>query len=193
MRHAICGRWRSIKSSSRRWAIRAAPQTDYAAPSKPFRTDSSDKCIRFTSGQTARSGRRQWTAHSEKILFLPPWIGIFGLDQLRCGRMWAAMIQKAHDGVYEPFNWRGWQDFGCGALGDMACHTVNMPFRALNLGDPTEVEAMPFGRMNKESFPVGSKIRFDFPEARRPHSPRTSALPPSFPKDRARSGDTVVV
>src|SRR5207249_1176187 len=33
--------------------------------------------------------------------------------------------------VYHPFNWRGWQDFGTGALGDMACHTVNMPFRAL--------------------------------------------------------------
>jgi hypothetical protein len=45
-----------------------------------------------------------------------------------------------------------------------------MPFRALNLGDPTEVEAMPFGRMNKESFPVGSKIRFDFPK-RHAHIP----------------------
>ncbi len=68
------------------------------------------------------------------------------------------------DGIYEPFNWRGWQDFGCGALGDMACHTVNMPFRALSLESPTVVEAMPFGTMNKESYPVGSKIRFDFPK-----------------------------
>jgi len=73
-------------------------------------------------------------------------------------------------GIYEPFNWRGWQDFGCGALGDMACHTVNMPFRALNLDYPTEVEAMPFGQMNKESYPVGSKIRFDFPK-RKAHIP----------------------
>ncbi|HEY3629128.1 MAG TPA: Gfo/Idh/MocA family oxidoreductase [Terracidiphilus sp.] len=68
------------------------------------------------------------------------------------------------DGIYEPFNWRGWQDFGTGALGDMACHTVNMPFRALNLDYPTEIEAMPFGQMNKESYPIGSKIRFDFPQ-----------------------------
>jgi hypothetical protein len=68
------------------------------------------------------------------------------------------------DGIYHPFAWRGWQDFGTGALGDMACHTVNMPFRALNLGYPTEIEAMPFGQMNKESYPVGSKIRFQFPE-----------------------------
>jgi predicted dehydrogenase len=67
-------------------------------------------------------------------------------------------------GIYTPFNWRGWQDFGTGALGDMACHTVNMPFRALDLDYPTEIEAMLFGHMNKESYPVGSKIRFAFPK-----------------------------
>lgn len=80
------------------------------------------------------------------------------------------------EGVYEPFNWRGWQDFGCGALGDMGCHTVNMAFRALDLSDPTEIEAMPFGTMNKESYPVGSKIRYAFPK-------RTGHVPlehPSF-------------
>jgi len=33
--------------------------------------------------------------------------------------------------VYQPFNWRGWWDWGTGALGDMACHTANLPFRAL--------------------------------------------------------------
>jgi len=73
-------------------------------------------------------------------------------------------VDSQGKGVYNPFVWRGWQDFGTGALGDMACHTVNMPFRALNLGYPTEIEAMPFGKMNKESYPVGSKIRFEFPE-----------------------------
>ncbi len=67
-------------------------------------------------------------------------------------------------GVYNPFNWRGWQDFGTGALGDMACHTVNMPFRALDLDYPTEIEATPLGLMNKESYPVGTKIRFEFPK-----------------------------
>lgn len=64
--------------------------------------------------------------------------------------------------VYEPFNWRGWQDFGTGALGDMACHTVNMPFRALRLGHPSEITAEAIGGMNRESYPIGSKIRFDF-------------------------------
>ncbi|HEV2695244.1 MAG TPA: gfo/Idh/MocA family oxidoreductase, partial [Verrucomicrobiae bacterium] len=56
-----------------------------------------------------------------------------------------------------------WQDFGTGALGDMACHTVNMPFRALNLGYPTEIEGTPLSTMNRETYPLGSKIRFEFP------------------------------
>jgi hypothetical protein len=64
--------------------------------------------------------------------------------------------------VYEPFTWRGWQDFGTGALGDMACHTVNWPFRALKLGYPTEIEAGSSG-MNTEMYPVASRIRFEFP------------------------------
>lgn len=66
------------------------------------------------------------------------------------------------NGVYAPFSWRGWQDFGTGALGDMACHTANMPFRALKLGYPTEIEAWT-SDINKESYPLKSKIRFEFP------------------------------
>ena len=41
-----------------------------------------------------------------------------------------APMRPYKKGVYEPFNWRGWLDFGTGAIGDMACHTVNMSFRA---------------------------------------------------------------
>ena len=66
-------------------------------------------------------------------------------------------------GVYHTFKWRGWQDFGTGALGDMACHTVNLPFRGLHLGYPTEIDATVLGEMNKESYPLGSKIRYEFP------------------------------
>ena len=64
--------------------------------------------------------------------------------------------------TYHPFKWRGWLDYGTGALGDMACHTANMPFRALKLGYPTEIEAESSG-MNKETYPKSSKIRFEFP------------------------------
>ncbi|MCE7864415.1 MAG: gfo/Idh/MocA family oxidoreductase [Bacteroidetes bacterium CHB5] len=39
-----------------------------------------------------------------------------------------------------PFNWRGWWDYGTGALGDMACHIIEPAFRTLGLGYPTEVE-----------------------------------------------------
>jgi predicted dehydrogenase len=41
---------------------------------------------------------------------------------------------------YHPFKWRGWWNFGTGALGDMGCHLFDAPFRALGLGYPTEVE-----------------------------------------------------
>jgi predicted dehydrogenase len=64
--------------------------------------------------------------------------------------------------TYHPFNWRGWQDFGTGALGDMACHTANMPFRALKLGFPTSIEARS-SVMNKETYPSASEIHFQFP------------------------------
>ena len=70
---------------------------------------------------------------------------------------------RPYNAAYQPFKWRGWLDFGTGALGDMACHTVNMPFRALQLGYPTEIEAETFGGMNTETYPLGSKIRFEFP------------------------------
>ena len=66
--------------------------------------------------------------------------------------------------VYHNFKWRGWFDFGTGALGDMACHTVNMPFRALKLGYPSVVELELASRFYSETFPKTSRIRFEFPE-----------------------------
>ena len=66
--------------------------------------------------------------------------------------------------VYHPFKWRGWFDFGTGALGDMACHTVNMPFRACKLGYPDLIELELCSRMYPETFPKSSRIRFEFPE-----------------------------
>ena len=64
---------------------------------------------------------------------------------------------------YHPFSWRGWWDFGTGALGDMACHTVNMCFMALNLRDPISVVAETSGH-NKDSYPKWSIIHFEFPQ-----------------------------
>jgi predicted dehydrogenase len=75
-----------------------------------------------------------------------------------------AAVRPFKKGVYHTFNWRGWFDFGTGALGDMACHTVNMPFRALKLGFPNVVELEMASRFYAETFPKSSRIRFEFPE-----------------------------
>ncbi|MEZ6049241.1 MAG: Gfo/Idh/MocA family oxidoreductase [Planctomycetaceae bacterium] len=65
---------------------------------------------------------------------------------------------------YHPFDWRGWVDFGTGALGDMACHTANMPVMALNLFEPTSVELLGGeGIFEGETYPSKSVIRFEFP------------------------------
>jgi hypothetical protein len=64
---------------------------------------------------------------------------------------------------YQPFNWRGFYDFGCGALGDMACHILGAPNMALRLGPPTSVECVSKEGASKFMFPRKSIIRFDFP------------------------------
>jgi predicted dehydrogenase len=54
---------------------------------------------------------------------------------------------------YHPFAWRGWWDFGAGALGDMGCHNINMAFMGLDLRNPVSVQAETSGH-NKDSFPT---------------------------------------
>lgn len=75
-----------------------------------------------------------------------------------------AALRPYKEKVYHTFAWRGWYEFGTGALGDMACHTVNMPFRALKLGYPSVVECEIDSRVYPETFPLSSRIRFEFPE-----------------------------
>jgi predicted dehydrogenase len=66
--------------------------------------------------------------------------------------------------VYHPHDWRGWWDFGTGAMGDMACHTANMAFRALKLGAPKTVTAKS-SEVNQETYPAWAHMTFEF-EAR---------------------------
>jgi predicted dehydrogenase len=63
--------------------------------------------------------------------------------------------------AYHPHDWRGYWDFGTGALGDMACHTANMAFRALKLDAPVAVLAEA-GEINAETYPAWAHIQYIF-------------------------------
>lgn len=63
---------------------------------------------------------------------------------------------------YHPFAWRGWRDFGTGALGDMACHVANMAFLALNLRYPSSISAES-SEVNPETFQQWATITYEFP------------------------------
>ncbi len=64
--------------------------------------------------------------------------------------------------AYHPSKWRGWLDFGTGALGDMGCHIIDTPFWALDLEAPVSVEATTTP-INSETFPIASFVTFKFP------------------------------
>ena len=72
---------------------------------------------------------------------------------------------RPYNSGYAPFNWRGWWDFGCGAIGDMACHIMDPAFWALKLieADHYSVEVVQQDGMNKQTAPNSSIIKFQFP------------------------------
>ena len=67
------------------------------------------------------------------------------------------------DAVYHPFNFRGWFEFGAGALGDMGCHRANPVYKALGLDWPEYVEAS-CTHVSAVAFPVASAVTFDYPK-----------------------------
>ena len=72
---------------------------------------------------------------------------------------------------YAPVSWRGWRDFGTGALGDMGCHIIDHPVWALGLGAPSSVQArttiegsfLEGDKPNLETYPIASIITYEFP------------------------------
>jgi predicted dehydrogenase len=81
--------------------------------------------------------------------------------------------------LYHPFKWRGWWNFGTGALGDIGCHTIDTPFRVLGLGYPSEVECSSGAVFLKdwtpeyipEGCPPSSVVEIKFPATAKNKSP----------------------
>jgi predicted dehydrogenase len=72
-----------------------------------------------------------------------------------------APMRPYHE-VYTPWNWRGWWDFGTGALGDMACHILDPVFMGLKLGHPVAVQGSST-QFNTESAPQAEVVHYRFP------------------------------
>lgn len=69
---------------------------------------------------------------------------------------------RPYNDAYAPFKWRGWWEWGCGAMGDMGCHVMDASYWALSLGAPSRVSAEVDGG-TALSCPAGSEITYDFP------------------------------
>lgn len=69
---------------------------------------------------------------------------------------------RAYDPAYAPFVWRAYLDFGCGALGDMACHIMDSAYWGLDLGFPTSIEAT-CTTLTGYTYPVSSVVTYEFP------------------------------
>ena len=86
--------------------------------------------------------------------------------------LWLGPVRaRPYNPAYLPVTWRGWWDFGTGALGDMGCHTIDQPVWALELGPPAVVEASTTidgsisrdMKRNIETYPIASIVTFEFP------------------------------
>ncbi len=111
----------------------------------------------------------QWNARTVEVAVLramaenpqspPP-----GLDwNLYCG---PAPLIPYHP-AYHPFSWRGWVDFGVGALGDMGAHLVDQAYWALELTQPTSIAAASTqwggGAENPATYPLATQVEYEFP------------------------------
>ena len=77
--------------------------------------------------------------------------------------LWLGPVKhRPYHPTYAPYSWRGWWDFGTGAIGDMACHNMDPAFWALDLGYPVSVEGHAES-ISPETTPPTSTIEYEFP------------------------------
>jgi predicted dehydrogenase len=85
---------------------------------------------------------------------------------IRSGLDWNLWLgvapERPYHPAYCPFVWRGWKDFGTGAVGDMGIHNAAMPFAALDLGPPASAEILATSGLKMETFPVWSRLKLEF-------------------------------
>lgn len=83
------------------------------------------------------------------------------------GLAWEQFIGRApmkpFSKAIHPFKWRGYKDYGCGALGDMACHIMDCAYWNLDLGAPTSVELTQIDGASEVAFPNSATVRYEFP------------------------------
>ena len=86
---------------------------------------------------------------------------------VRSGLDWSLWLgvapERPYHPAYCPFVWRGWKDFGTGAVGDMGIHNAAMPFAALDLGPPSTAELVATSGLKAETFPSWSRMKLGFP------------------------------
>lgn len=75
---------------------------------------------------------------------------------------WPSGTSRYNHHVYTPAGWRGWYDFGCGALGDMACHTMNVVFKTMKPSYDFTVEPVLAEGRSKSQFPAKQIIKWEF-------------------------------
>jgi predicted dehydrogenase len=90
-------------------------------------------------------------------------MGIYAVpDTLSWDLFLGPSLEVEYHPLYHPFNWRGWVDWGVGAIGDMGAHLIDHAYWALDLGYPTSIETVstPF---NQGSFPMATTTYYEFP------------------------------
>ena len=75
---------------------------------------------------------------------------------------------RPYNAIYTPWNWRGWWDFGTGALGDMACHILQPVFKGLNLSYPTKVQGSSTLLLT-DCAPNAQTVKYTFPARQKLH------------------------